>query len=230
MLRNPTTLTVAGLGIAACAAVCLLFASPAGAGASAGVPRLEVHAPADPVIADWPFEVSSSWNTDVPSGLHVLLIQARSCGESAEEGMARDPRGIVVVDGEKVTDAGSRADELTITTVGEYLVCGYLQRGGATDAVVVSPPRVLIMTGSGGDDAQGTGRRGTRCRRVGGPRRISRVRAYRVGCRTARGVARRWGRGDPAPRVVFAYMCRRRARLVTCRAYERKIVFRVRPA
>jgi len=52
MLRHAKTLTVAEIAITACAAVCLLFAPPAVASASAEVPRVEVHAPADPVIAD----------------------------------------------------------------------------------------------------------------------------------------------------------------------------------
>src|SRR5215213_3329738 len=130
--------------------------------------------------------------------------------------MARDPRSHVMMDGEEVTGEGRRADEVTITTVGEYLVCAYLERGGATEAVLASPRRVLITTRAGGDDSQGTDRRGSRCHRVGGPRRISRVRASRVGChRTARMVARRCGRGHPAPRVVSGYVCRRRSLLVT---------------
>jgi hypothetical protein len=46
-----------------------------------------------------------------------------------------------------------------------------------------------------------------------------------VRCRTARRVARRWGRRDE----VGGYACRRRQRKVTCTAAEaRKVTFRIR--
>ena len=214
--------------ISACAALTLCFVPPS---AAAVEPQVQVGAPDQPVIADWPFAVTSNWSTDGQRSLFVVLIRASSCGQNLITGLALDPRGLVVVPGDAVAGSGSRVDEVTITTVGEYLVCGYLQTRGdpaaPADAVTQSPRRVRITTFPDLERAPASGKQ---CGRVRGARRISQIRAYSVGCGAARSLARRWARADPPRRVVAGYCCRTRRRAVVCTASERKVSFRVRAA
>jgi hypothetical protein len=134
----------------------------------------------------------------------------------------------VVID-ETVTDAGSRADEVTLVTRGTYLACAYLRSNpdpaSPADLVAQSPWPIEITTYPGTEPLQTAG---IACGDVGGPRRITRVHAYSVRCRAARRVARRWGRATD-PDEIGGYDCRKRKRKVTCRASDsRKVTFRVR--
>lgn len=187
---------------------------------------LSVKVPTEEV-ADWPFEVTTSWHTDTPRVLSVALIRATSCGENLRAGLELDPAALVVID-ESVTDAGARVDAVTLVRQGSYLACGYLQSStdpaARADVVAQSPIEITAFPGT--EPSSQTG--GIACGDVGGPHHITRIRAYAVRCRTARRVARRWGRATDRG-AVGSYRCRTRERKVTCTASEsRKVTFRFR--
>ena len=197
--------------------------------ADAAEASLEIEVPSDPVIADWPFDVTTSWRTEQSRELFVALIKAAACGKNLQAGLALDPSGTTLVQ-ETVAGSGHRVDQATITTTGSYLVCGYLQDGDdpATPAEVVqqAPHPVQITTFA---DTPSRQPKLKSCGRVGGPRRIYRVRASNLTCRRARSIARRWGATTPAPEAVRAYSCHARRQAVTCTASERREVrFRYR--
>jgi len=115
-------------------------------------PSLTVQIPAAPVIADWPFDVTTSWNGSREGVLWVAILRAGSCGESVAAGRRLDPAGPVVVNGEPVAASGERTSELTLTTPDSYVVCAYLGMGAeVADAVAVS--RLEITTFSSSDAA-----------------------------------------------------------------------------
>jgi hypothetical protein len=186
---------------------------------------LTLDGPSDPVVADWPFEVATSWRIDGSRQLSVALLAAPDCGENLQDGLRSDPDGITLVQPTVVSGTGERVDAATITRRGSYLVCGYLHGGedpgGRAEVVERAPHRVEITTFAGA-------RRGSQklraCGRMGGPRRISRVRARRVGCRAARSIARRWAAVAQTPASVGAFTCRDRDGTVTCRAPGRRMV------
>lgn len=183
-----------------------------------------IEVPAEEV-ADWPFEVTTTWSTDAPRTLSVALLDARTCGESLDAGLELDPGGLVLIE-ETVADAGTRVDEATLVTVGTYLACAYLQSDPAGPADVVAQSRIEITTYPGTGPSRPTG--GIGCGDVGGRRHITRVRAYAMRCRPARRVARRWGRASDGD-VVGDFRCRKRERRVRCTASEhRKVTFRFR--
>ena len=188
---------------------------------------LTVEVPTEQV-ADWPFKVTTTWSTDAPRVLTVAMLRATSCGESLDAGLELDPAGTVVIE-VTVTDAGSRADEVTLVTFGSYLACAYLHSNpdpaAPADLVAQSPWPIEITRYPGTEPSQTAG---IACGDVGGPRRITRVRAYVVRCRAARRIARRWGRATERDEIGD-YDCRKRMRKVTCTASEsRKVTFRVR--
>jgi hypothetical protein len=195
-----------------------------GGAADADQLALSIEVPTEEV-ADWPFEVTTSWGTDAPRVLSVALLRATGCGENLEAGLELDPVGTVVIEA-TVTDPGTRTDEVTLVRFGSYLACAYLHSNpdpaAPADLVAQSAWPIEITTYDGTQPSQPSG---VACGDVGGPRRITRVRAYGVRCRAARRVARRWGRRDE----VGGYTCRRRQRKVTCTAAEaRKVTFRIR--
>jgi hypothetical protein len=208
--------------VAAVTAVLLWFpgaARPADLGLTVDVP--------DEEVADWPFEVTTTWSTEAARVLSLAFLEAKSCGENMRAGLELDPAALVVIE-ETVTEAGSRVDEVTLVRQGSYLACGYLQSSSdpAAPADVVAQSAIEITAFPGTEPSAQTG--GIACGNVGGPRRITRVRAFAVRCRTARRVARRWGRGSGRG-VVGEYRCRTRGRKVRCTASEsRKVTFRFR--
>jgi hypothetical protein len=209
------TVVLALAGIAA-------FAWPAGAeqgSRGGGEPTLSVEGPSEPVVADWRISVATAWSTEAPQALSVVLLRAASCGVNLAAGLRRDAYGIVLVDAAPVTGSGRRVDEGNVTTTGSYLICGYLQSRDPTAPahVVVQAPRRLEVTAH--PDSRATPRSaGTVCGSVGGPREITRVRAYNVSCRAARSLARRWGRAGPRPARVGDYSCGSRGESATCTA------------
>jgi hypothetical protein len=187
---------------------------------------LSVETPAEQV-ADWPFEVTTTWRTDAPRVLSVALLQATACGENLNAGLELDPAALVLGEA-TVTNSGTRTDEATLVRVGSYLACAYLQSSPdpSAPADIVAQAPITITTYPGTAPSPPTG--GVACGDVGGPREITRVRAFSIRCRAARRVARRWGRADER-RMVGDYRCRARSRKVTCRAsQDRKVTFRFR--
>ena len=110
---------------------------------------LTVEVPPAPVIADWPFQLRTSWSTDLPRRLLVGLTQEPTCEGSIAAALGSSAPGPIVVD-QVAAASGSRVDEVTIPTVGSYIACGYLQANpdSARPAEVVSqsPRRVRITT------------------------------------------------------------------------------------
>jgi hypothetical protein len=158
----------------------------------------------------------------------IALLRAANCGVNLKGGLELDPAGMVVIE-ETVTDSGSRIDEVTLVVRGSYLACAYLHSSPDPAApaglVARSAQPIEITTYPGTEPSQNAG---IACGDVGGPRRITRVRAYAVRCRAARRVARRWGRTTDRDEVGD-YSCRGRKRKVTCTASEaRKVTVRVR--
>jgi hypothetical protein len=194
----------------------------------AGEPTLSVDGPREPIVADWPFSVTTEWSTGSTEALSVVLLRAQACGESVAAGLRADRYGRVLVDGETVTGFGRRVDEGTVTTTGRYLICAYLH-GADRDApahVVAEAPRRLEITVHPRSRAA-PGGAGTACGSVGGPRGIARVRAYGVSCRAARSLARRWGRASPPPAQLAEFRCRSAEQTVTCTASGgRRVTFR----
>ena len=113
------------LGLVVYGAIAALHVSAAGA--SSGEASLELRGPSDPVIADWPFDVTAVWHTDGPLRLSVELLQAPDCGENLRAGLALDPYGVSVAQA-AVVGSGERVDAVTIAMTGSYFVCGYLER------------------------------------------------------------------------------------------------------
>jgi hypothetical protein len=199
--------------------------------AAARQATLSAEGPAEPVVADWPFTVRTTWTTDVARGLSVLVLRAPSCGANVAAGLRADRYGLVLVDALGVEGSGTRSDEGTLTITGSYLVCGYLQSSNdpavPADVVAQAPRRLEITTHPQG--RSNPARKGRPCGRVGGPRRITRVRAVGVSCRAARAVARRWGRARPARERVGGYTCRTSGRRAVCTASAgRRVRFRFR--
>jgi len=166
--------------------------------------RVQADGPGSPVIADWSFAVTTSWSTDVPRALFVLLLRSPSCGRSAREGLELDRHGFTVVGGEQVSGSGRRDDEVTITTVGEYLDCGYLQPSNdpslPADAVLASPHRLRASRWT----AARLTRAGVRRELPGGSVAGS---AVERGAPTA--TARRFGLRVPSPRPCGDMCCLR---------------------
>src|SRR5215218_4940923 len=72
-------------------------AAPTAPTQSAAEFSLSVEGPAEPIIADWPFTLTSSWTTDAPRRLYVSLIPGSSCEQSVQAGLKGDRPGILVV-------------------------------------------------------------------------------------------------------------------------------------
>jgi len=124
-----------------------------GAG-DASNPSLTVQISAAPVIADWPFDVRTTWDSDGESRLWISILRAARCGGSVAAGRRLDPAGLIVLDGEPVAASGQRADQLTLTTPDSYLVCAYLgMSADVPDAVTQS--RLEITTFGSSDPVSG---------------------------------------------------------------------------
>lgn len=176
-------------------------------------------------VADWPFDVTTNWSTDAPRVLSVAFIRATTCGANLRAALELDPTGLVVIE-ESVSGAGTRVDDVTLVRRGSYLACAYLHSSSdpaaPADLVARSPWPVRITW------FPDSRRSGIACGDVGGPRDITRVRAFAVRCKRARRVARRWGRATDR-NAVGAFSCRTRGRKVKCTAAEgRKVIFRFR--
>ena len=194
-------------------------ASPAEA-----APELAIQAPVYPVIADWPFDVTTLWRIDGVGQITVAIIRGDTCGQDLESGLHLDPYGTIVASA-TVRGSGRRVDEATIVTPGSYLVCGYLHlQGDAAGAGdVVRQARVEIAT----YPSPPAPAKFKACGRVGGPRHITHLRARMVSCRRARSVARRWASRSPSPTRVGRYACHARGRAVRCTAPgDREVRFR----
>src|SRR5215207_1230710 len=64
-------------------------------------------------VADWPFDVTTTWSTDAPRLLSVALIRATDCGANLRAALELDPTGLVVIE-ESVSGAGTRVDDVTL--------------------------------------------------------------------------------------------------------------------
>ena len=200
-----------------CALACLTPAQ----GSATAAPSLRVEAES-PVIADWPLRVTTSWTTDVPRRIAVVLVRSQACAPNLALTFAEDPDAVSVLD-DMALASGTRTDEVTIVRPGSFLVCGFLQTSSSSDvpadAAFQGPERVEITT-----FAQET----RRCGHMHRPQAITHIRARNATCRNARWLVRRWAEARPVDGGVSDYRCRLRDEQVTCRASAgRRVTFRL---
>ena len=186
-------------------------ASPAEA-----APELAIQAPVYPVIADWPFDVTTLWRIDGVGQITVAIIRGDTCGQDLESGLRLDPYGTIVATA-TVRGSGRRVDEATIVTPGSYLVCGYLHLEGdaAGAGDVVRQARVEIATypspprrRSSSRAVASVGRATSRTLTRGWSRAAERDPSRAGGLHHARHRPREWG-DTPAPRADAPFIAPR---------------------
>ena len=167
------------------------------------------------------FAVTVDYEAEVPRYLTVLVVRASSCSINARElrRLAADP--IVVAPGDTpLSGTGTLMASVRLDRAGVYLVCGFFDEyffGSSAAQLVARAATVVVGSPPAASRA---------CGDVGGRRHIRDVRARDVSCRSARALARRWGRGRPAPRRLDAYRCAARSGRVTCIAGSAQVRFR----
>ena len=167
------------------------------------------------------FAVTVDYAAEVPRYLTVLVVNASNCSVSVRDLRLMTASPVVVVPGDiPVSGTGSVTASVRLERAGTYLVCGFLDEylfGSSAAQLAVRAATIVVGRPAPAFRA---------CGAIGGRRHIRDVRARAVSCRSARALARRWGRARPVPRRLGAYRCVARSRRVTCTAGEAQVRFR----